>query len=92
MTEESGSQELVRIATAYLASIAFGVTFLVATLTGADGTTALLRGVVATIAACVVGRLLFGPAVGVVLAAMARDEAARKAALEAGDDPAEDDE
>lgn len=85
MTDDAGSQELARIATAYLASIAFGLTFLVATLSGADGLTALTRSVIALIVACLAGRLLIGPAINVVLAAMARDEAARQAALEAAE-------
>ena len=83
MQEARGSQQLVRIATAYLASFAFGMTFLVANLTGVDGLTALFRSVVAMVAACVAGRLLIGPAINVVLNAMARDEAARQAAIEA---------
>ena len=82
MTDDIGSQELVRIATAYLASIAFAVTFLVASLTGVDGLTALGRSVIAVIVACVAGRLLIAPAVNAVLNAMARDEAERQAALE----------
>lgn len=81
MTEDSGSQELVRIATAYLASLAFGLTFLVATLSGVEGLTALGRSVIAMLGACVAGRLLIGPAINAVLNAMARDEAARQAAL-----------
>ena len=80
MTEGIGTQELVKVATAYLASVAFGLTFLVASLAGADGLTALGRGVVAVIVACVVGQLLVPPAVHSVLSAMARDEAQRRAA------------
>ncbi|MCA8977631.1 MAG: hypothetical protein KDC98_23100 [Planctomycetes bacterium] len=79
MTEANGSQELVRIATAYMASLAFAVTFLVATLTGTDGLTALGRSVVAVLIACVASQLLVPPVINVVLAAMARDEALRKA-------------
>ncbi|MCA8951826.1 MAG: hypothetical protein KDE27_20115 [Planctomycetes bacterium] len=90
MTQDTGSQELARIATAYLASIAFGATFLIATLTGTDGATALIRSVIAVIAACVVGRLLLGPAINAVLTAMARDEAERRAALRAAEDEEDD--
>jgi hypothetical protein len=79
MTDGSGSKELARLATAYLASIAFGLTFVTATLSGADGLTALLRGVVALLVACGAGPLLVPPIVDVVLAAMARDEAKRQA-------------
>ncbi len=80
MTERLGSQELVKTATAYLASVAFGVTFLVASLSGVDGLTALIRSVIAVVVACVAGQVLIGPAVNAVLNAMARDEAERQAA------------
>lgn len=76
---ESGSQELTRQATAYLTSLAFGVTFLVGTFAGVDGTTALIRSVIAAGIALVAGHLLAPPAVNAVLAALARDEAKRRA-------------
>lgn len=80
MKSGTGSQELIRLATAYLASIAFGMTFLIATLVGVDGGTALLRSVVAGGAAMAIGWLLAAPVVDAVLTAMARDEAKRRAA------------
>lgn len=86
MTAATGSQELVRLATAYLASVAFGVTFLVATLTGSDGLTALIRSAIAVAIACIAGQLLTPPVVNVVLSAMARDEAERKAKQEPEED------
>ena len=86
MTEGNGSQELVRIAMAYLASIAIGVTFLVANLMGADGLTALWRSVIAVVIACVASQVLVPPVVNAVLSAMARDEAERQAALEPEDE------
>jgi len=84
MKSGNGSQELTRLATAYFASIAFGVTFLVASLTGVDGGTALLRSVTAAVIAMAVGWLLATPVVNVVLSAMARDEAERQAAAAKG--------
>lgn len=84
---ESGSRELTRLAMAYAASIAFGVTFLMASWSGCNGTTALLRGALAVIAALLVTRMLAAPVVQVVLDALARDTA-RKAearAKEQGD-------
>jgi len=78
MKSGTGSQELTRLLTAYLTSIAFGLTFLVATLAGADGTTALLRAVVTGAIALVAGRMLAAPVVEAVLAALARDEAKRQ--------------
>ena len=78
MTQGTGSQQLVRIATAYAASLAFGVTFLVATMAGVDGATALWRSAMAIVIACVIGRLLVTPVVNVVLSALARDEAERE--------------
>ncbi|MBP8300497.1 MAG: hypothetical protein KA020_09050 [Planctomycetes bacterium] len=83
MKSGNGSQELTRLATAYFASIAFAVTFLVGSLCGVDGGTALLRSVTAAAIAIVVGYLLAAPVVDVILAAMARDEAARQAAEQA---------
>lgn len=79
MKSGNGSHELTRLATAYLTSIAFGLTFLVATIAGVDGSTALLRSVVAAGIALVLGHLLASPVVDAVLTAMARDEAKRQA-------------
>lgn len=88
MKSGTGSQELTRIATAYLASIAFGGSFLIATIAGVDGLTALLRGVTAGGVALVLGWLLVTPVVDVVLTAMARDEAKRRAAQSNAEDEA----
>jgi len=79
MESGNGSQELTRIATAYTTSIVFGVTFLIASVSGADLGTMLLRSVITATAAMIAGRLLAAPVVDVVLAAMARDEAKRQA-------------
>ena len=82
----TGSHELTRLATAYLTSIAFGLTFLVASAVGVDGGTALLRSVCAAAIALVLGHLLASPVVDAVLTAMARDEAKRKAEVKPEDD------
>ena len=79
MGKESGSQELSRIATAYTASLAFGLTFLVALACGCELGSALLRASIVLGAALLGGRLLAAPVVDVILAAMARDEAKRRA-------------
>jgi hypothetical protein len=86
MKSGHGSRELTRIATAYVASLAFGVTFLVATLCGVGGGTALLRAVGVGAVSLVVGWLLAAPVVDTVLAAMARDEAERRAKQAAEDE------
>jgi uncharacterized membrane protein YagU involved in acid resistance len=86
MKAATASQELTRLLTAYLTSIAFGLAFLVATLTGVDGLQALWRSVVVGAIALVAGHLLAPPVVDTVLAAIARDEVKRKAA----DKPKED--
>ncbi|MCB9884220.1 MAG: hypothetical protein H6838_01945 [Planctomycetes bacterium] len=86
MKSGTGSQELIRLATAYLASIAFALTFLIGTLSGVDGGTTLLRSVTAGGAAMVLGWLLAAPVVDAVLTAMARDEARRRAEQAAEDD------
>lgn len=87
MNPATGSHELTRLATAYCTSIAFGLTFLIASFTGVDGTTALLRSVTVGAIALVLGYLLSSPVVDAVLTAMARDEAKR-----AAEAPKEDDE
>lgn len=86
MKSGNGSRELTRIATAYITSFAFGVTFLVATLAGVEGSTALLRSVTAGAIALVAGWLLMAPLVDTVLSAIARDEARRQAQAAAEDD------
>ena len=80
MKSGPATQELTRLLAAYLTSIAFGVTFLVASLAGVDGTTALWRGVVAGGLALAGAHLLAPPVVGAIVAAAAREEAARQAA------------
>jgi hypothetical protein len=79
MESGNGSNELTRLLTAYLTSIAFGVTFLVAFLAGVDGMTALWRSVTVAACALVAGKLLAPPLIGSVLDAIARDETKRKA-------------
>lgn len=83
---KSGSQELTRLITAYLTSIAFGTSFLVASLAGVDGMTVLWRSVLVGGIALVAGQLLASPVVDALLAAAAREEARRLA-----EKPKEDD-
>ncbi|MEO6593295.1 MAG: hypothetical protein ABIP94_00920 [Planctomycetota bacterium] len=86
MKSGNGSLELTRLATAYVASFAFGVTFLTASLAGVDGVTALIRSVTAGGIAMVLGWFLASPVVDAVLTAMARDEAERQAEAAKEDD------
>ena len=79
MKSGTASQELTRLLTAYLTSIAFGTSFLIASLAGVDGLTVLWRSVVGGAAAWVVGQLLAPPVVDAILTALARDEARRQA-------------
>lgn len=79
MKSGTGSQELTRQLVAYLTSIAFGITFLIASLVGVDGLTALWRATAAAGVAMVIGHLLATPLVDTVLTAIARDEAKRQA-------------
>ncbi len=72
---DRGSRELVRRASAYLVCLAFVLTFLMSTLLGTTGHTALIRGIVVAVIAMAVSRILLGPVVNVVLDAMARDQA-----------------
>ncbi|MBX3462705.1 MAG: hypothetical protein KF830_06015 [Planctomycetes bacterium] len=87
MKSGKGSHELTRLATAYLTSIAFALSFVIASLAGVDGPTALWRSVVAGAAAFGLGHLLAGPVVDAVLTAMARDEARRAAEAAREDEP-----
>ncbi len=70
-----GSRELVRRASAYMVCTAFGLTFLISTLSGTQGNTALLRGVVVGAITLALSHFLLKPVVDVVLDAMARDRA-----------------
>ena len=79
MKSGNGSQELTRLLTAYLTSLAFGITFLIASLVGVDGMTALGRSVLTGGIALVAGHLLAPPVVEAILTALARDEAKRLA-------------
>lgn len=79
---ESGSAELSRIATAYAASVSFGLTFLLASATGSGVSTALWRGAVVIAVVVPLSRLLVKPVIDVVLDAMAREQAKKRAAAE----------
>lgn len=83
---ESGSRELTRLAMAYAASIAFGVTFLLASWAGCNGSTALVRGAIAVVAAMAITRMLAAPVVQVVLDALARDTAKKAEAKNEADE------
>lgn len=76
---DQGSRELGRRASAHVVALAFGATYLTATVAGAGPGDALLRGCTAAGVAMVVGALLCQPVVDVVLDAIARDEARRRA-------------
>lgn len=84
---ESGSSELSRMATAYLASFAFALTFLVALVAGCDLGAALWRGTAVLAAALLLGRFLSAPVVDAVLQAMARDAAKRRGDSDRGAGP-----
>ena len=86
MNSGNGSQELTRVAAAYITSIAFALAFLCAALSGVDGLTALWRGVVAAVCGLIGANLLAPPVIDVVLSAMVRDEAQKRAASEAEED------
>ncbi|MFK7740446.1 MAG: hypothetical protein AB8H80_08980 [Planctomycetota bacterium] len=79
MNVGDGSQELTRLAAAYLTSVVFGVAFLVGMYAGVDGTTALIRASIAAGIALVAAHLMAPPVIDVVLSALARDEAKRQA-------------
>jgi len=78
MNSGKGSQELTRVTAAYVTSIAFALAFLCAVAAGADGMTALWRGVIAALCGLVGAHLLAPPVIDVVLTSMARDEVQRR--------------
>ena len=86
MNSGIGSQELTRVAAAYITSIVFAIAFLSAVVAGVDGLTALWRSVVAALCGLVGANLLAPPVIDVVLASIARDEAKRRADLNAEDE------
>ena len=75
----TGSRELARGASTYLACLAFILAFLVTTVTGGTGLTAVFRGAAAAVSALVLGGLLMRPLISTVLDAMARDTADKQA-------------
>ncbi len=77
MNQGIGSQELTRVAAAYITSIVFGLAFLSAMVSGVDGFTALWRSVVAAVCGLIGAHLLAPPVIDVVLSAIARDEVRR---------------
>lgn len=70
-----GTTEICRRASAYAVSVAFCLTYLLASLLGASPMDALLRGAVVAGSTLLISGLLARPAVDAVLAAMARDRA-----------------
>lgn len=75
----TGSRELARGTSTYLACLAFILAFLVTTVTGGTGMTAAIRGAIAAAGALVLGGWLMRPLITTVLDAMARDTADKKA-------------
>ena len=81
---EQGSRELSRAIAAYAASLAFALSFLITTVCGGGGLTAVVRGGAVAAAALVLVPWLARPALSTVFAAMARDRAAAHRAPEDG--------
>ncbi len=79
---QSGSHDLARAASAYLACLMFVVAFLVTTLAGGSGVTATIRGGIVALVTVVLARPLLHPALSAVLDAMARDRANQQKARE----------
>ena len=88
--DPAGSRELARALAAWLACVAFAVTFLVATMLAETSMfTAVVRGGIAAFACQQLGPWLLRPAVTVVIEAMARDRAVRVAATSEQEDGGE---
>ena len=69
------SRELTRGATAYLACLAFAVTFLITAATRGNSGTAVIRGAIVALATFMLAPLLLRTVMSTVLDAMARDQA-----------------
>ena len=76
----AGSRELARGATAYLASFAFVIAFLLTTLSGGSPLTAAIRGGIVAVATLVLGGFLMSALIGTLLDAIARDRVAAESA------------
>ncbi|MCA8957019.1 MAG: hypothetical protein KDC87_13155 [Planctomycetes bacterium] len=70
---------MTRVAAAYVACLAFAVSYLLTTWFGGSGLTAVFRGGVVALVTLFLGRLVIGPAISAILDAMARDSAIRTA-------------
>ncbi len=77
------SRELTRGATAYLACLAFAVTFLITVATRGSSGTAVIRGAIVAFATFMLAPLLLRTVITTVLDAMARDRAKPEPAEEA---------
>ena len=76
---DDSSSDIGRRVGAHAAGVAFAITYLWATIRGAGGSAALERGAIAALAFLVLGTWLSRPVVGVVIDAIARDQARRQA-------------
>ena len=72
-----GTNDLARAATAYVACITFGLTYLLTMLLGGDGLTAVIRATIVAMVTLVVGRLLFRPLIASILDGIAQHQAAQ---------------
>jgi hypothetical protein len=77
-----GTNDLARAATAYVACITFGLTYLLTMLLGGDGLTAVIRATIVALVTLVVGRLLFRPLIASILDGIAQHQAAQTKAKE----------
>lgn len=73
-----GTRDLVRATTAYVACLTFALTYLLTTLLGGDGMTAVIRATVVAIVTLALGSFLFRPVLSTIFDAMARDQAVTK--------------
>lgn len=81
-----GKSDLARLAAAYLACLAFAITYLLTTVFGGGGLTAAFRGGVVAAIALIAGRAVIGPVISSILDAMARDQAEKSATAQEDDE------
>jgi hypothetical protein len=79
----AGKNELSKSAGVYFAGLAFALTYLLTTIFGGSGMTAVIRSTVVAVLTMLVGSYLIRPVIDTILDAIARDEANKPSAEDA---------
>ncbi len=79
----AGKNELSKSAGVYFAGIAFALTYLLTTVFGGNGMTAVIRSTVVAGLTMIIGPFLMRPVINTILDAIARDRATKASAEDA---------